>query len=147
LRAFPAALVVVGDNEEPRCVTKLSRDVRRERSGRATTSRRGQAQPPGRVHVLFALEPPNITTYFGGFGFEVSAELVEPVQGTENELRSGDDVIRRAGEERAKAEALVREAVREPIRAHLPGPLGNRFRQRADRELARRRDDLRCEAC
>ena len=59
------------------------------------------------------------------------------VQGAERELRSADDAIWRAADERTKAEALVREAEREPIRAHLPGPLGNGSRQRANRELAR----------
>ena len=59
------------------------------------------------------------------------------VQGAERELHAADDAIRRSAEQRAEAEALIREAEREPIRAHLPGPLGNGSRHRTYRELSR----------
>ena len=59
------------------------------------------------------------------------------VQGAERELQAANDAIRHSAEQRAIAEALTREAEREPIRAHLPGPLGNGSRQRTYRESSR----------
>ncbi|HVB05973.1 MAG TPA: hypothetical protein VNF07_07005 [Acidimicrobiales bacterium] len=59
------------------------------------------------------------------------------VQGAGRELHAADDATRRSEEQRAEAEALIREAEREPIRAHLPAPLGNGPRQRPYRELSR----------
>jgi len=53
------------------------------------------------------------------------------VEGAASELRATDDAIRRATEERAEAEARLREAEHAPIQAHLPGRLGEASRCRA----------------
>jgi hypothetical protein len=49
-------------------------------------------------------------------------------------LRAAGDAIRRAEEQRSKAESRLGETEHEPIRTHLPGRLGEGSRYRADHE-------------
>ncbi len=75
----------------------------------------------------------------GSVGPDRSKEVaaLEPradVEAAQNELSATNDAIRRAGEERTEAAARLREADHDPIRAHLPGRLGEGTRDRADRE-------------
>src|ERR1035438_1387532 len=71
---------------------------------------------PDRRKAIAALEP--------------RANVVDSTQ----HLRAAGDAIRRAEEQRSRAESRLHEAEREPIRTYLPGRLGEGSRYRADYE-------------